>query len=53
MVKVIRKFMDKNTKKVYRPGDEYVNKDKKRVEELQGLGFLAGPESQKKETQKE
>jgi hypothetical protein len=50
MAKVIKKFKDKNTKKVYRPGDEYENKDKKRIEELQKLGYLAASE---KEDQKE
>lgn len=39
MVKVTKKFMDKKTKKVYRPGDEYEGA-KNRIEELASLGYV-------------
>lgn len=37
--KVIKKFRDKNTKKVYKAGNDY-KADKPRLEELQSLGFV-------------
>lgn len=51
MAKVIKKFVDKQTKKKYRPGDEYEGA-KVRIEQLVKLGFVAA-EGKKDEDPKE
>lgn len=48
-MKVIKRFRDKHTKKLYNIGDKFEG-SKERVEELQKLGFLEKP---KKTTKKE
>jgi len=48
MAKVIKKFIDKKTKRKYRPGDEYEG-TKARVEELAKLGFVESDGKQKAE----
>lgn len=47
--KVIRSFIDKETKEPYNVGDFYKSKDKSRINELREKGFLYKPEEKKKE----
>jgi len=53
---VIKAFRDKETKRVYRPGDVYETEDKERVSALQKQAFIAVeeiPEESEKEPETE
>lgn len=45
-MKVIKKFRDKNTKKLYNVGDSYEGTEE-RIKELQNKGFLEKPKKKK------
>lgn len=50
--KVIKKFIDKHTRKRYEVGQEYSHKDENRLKELSKLGFVEYESSDKKPEKK-
>lgn len=51
MAKVIKRFRDKNTKKIYNVGEQY-NGTPERIKELQEKGFLEKPKKAAKKSDK-
>lgn len=51
--RVIKKFIDKHTRKRYEAGQEYSHEDENRLKELSKLGFVEYHSSEKKPAKKQ